>query len=68
MNVRDTAAPLDFLEARFACPGVKVTAENRIIGGALLALTGREHGPEMKNLLPLIGRERARARLSGATA
>ena len=33
-----------------------------------LALTGREHGPEMKNLLPLIGRERARARLSGATA
>lgn len=33
-----------------------------------LALTGREHGPEMKNLLPLIGRERASARLSGAAA
>ncbi|MGE5537820.1 MAG: glutamate--tRNA ligase [Gemmatimonas sp.] len=33
-----------------------------------LALTGREHGPEMKNLLPLIGRERALKRLSGATA
>lgn len=33
-----------------------------------LALTGREHGPEMKNLLPLIGPERARARLSGETA
>jgi glutamyl-tRNA synthetase len=33
-----------------------------------LALTGREHGPEMKNLLPLIGRERAEQRLSGATA
>ena len=32
------------------------------------ALTAREHGPEMKNLLPLIGRERASARLSGATA
>ena len=29
-----------------------------------LALTGREHGPELKNLLPLIGRERALARLS----
>jgi glutamyl-tRNA synthetase len=33
-----------------------------------LALTGREHGPEMKNLLPLVGRERASARLSGASA
>lgn len=30
-----------------------------------LALTGREHGPELKLLLPLIGRERARRRLSG---
>jgi glutamyl-tRNA synthetase len=33
-----------------------------------LALTGREHGPEMHNLLPLIGPERARARLLGETA
>jgi glutamyl-tRNA synthetase len=33
-----------------------------------LALTGREHGPEMKNLLPLIGAARAKARLSGKTA
>ena len=33
-----------------------------------LALTGREHGPELKNLLPLIGPERARARLGGETA
>ena len=33
-----------------------------------LALTGREHGPEMKALLPLIGRERAAARLHGETA
>ncbi|WP_119459959.1 glutamate--tRNA ligase [Rhodospirillaceae bacterium SYSU D60014] len=32
-----------------------------------LALTGREHGPELKNLLPLIGRARAVARLSGQT-
>ena len=33
-----------------------------------LALTGREHGPELKHLLPLLGRERALARLRGETA
>jgi glutamyl-tRNA synthetase len=33
-----------------------------------LALTGREHGPELRNLLPLIGRARAAARLAGETA
>ena len=33
-----------------------------------LALTGREHGPELKKLLPLIGRARALARLNGVTA
>jgi glutamyl-tRNA synthetase len=33
-----------------------------------LALTGREHGPELKALLPLIGFERARARLDGKAA
>ncbi len=33
-----------------------------------LALTAREHGPELKLLLPLIGRERARRRLLGETA
>lgn len=33
-----------------------------------LALTGREHGPELKLLLPLIGRDRAWARLLGKTA
>jgi glutamyl-tRNA synthetase len=32
-----------------------------------LALTGREDGPEMKLLLPLIGRRRALARLQGET-
>jgi glutamyl-tRNA synthetase len=32
------------------------------------ALTGRDHGPELKNLLPLIGRARAAARLAGKTA
>jgi len=33
-----------------------------------LALTGRERGPEMNNLLPLIEPKRARARLHGRTA
>ena len=33
-----------------------------------LALTGREHGPELKQLLPLIGRARALARLEGKPA
>lgn len=33
-----------------------------------LALTGKEHGPELKNLLPLIGEKRARARLAGEKA
>jgi glutamyl-tRNA synthetase len=33
-----------------------------------LALTGRETGPEMAKLLPLIGRGRAEARLKGQTA
>mgnify|MGYP003626828027 FL=1 len=32
-----------------------------------LALTGRPHGPELKNLLPLIGRERVLLRLGGST-
>ena len=33
-----------------------------------LALTGLDHGPEMKKLLPLVGSERAKARLRGETA
>jgi glutamyl-tRNA synthetase len=33
-----------------------------------LALTGRAHGPELKVLLPLIGRKRALARLEGKQA
>ncbi len=33
-----------------------------------LALTGRENGPELKSLLPLIGRARAEARLAGRLA
>ncbi|MFA6020725.1 MAG: glutamate--tRNA ligase [Rhodospirillales bacterium] len=33
-----------------------------------LALTGQEQGPEMKTLLPLIGKKKAEARLKGETA
>jgi glutamyl-tRNA synthetase len=33
-----------------------------------LALTAREHGPELKKLLPLIGRAKALSRLKGETA
>ncbi|WP_342240388.1 glutamate--tRNA ligase [Inquilinus sp. OTU3971] len=33
-----------------------------------LALTGLDHGPELRGLLPLIGRQRALARLSGDVA
>lgn len=33
-----------------------------------LALTGEEHGPELKTLLPLIGHERAAKRLKGEAA
>ncbi|GFO82123.1 MAG: glutamate--tRNA ligase [Methyloceanibacter sp.] len=33
-----------------------------------LALTGLEHGPELKRLLPMIGRERVLSRLGGETA
>ncbi len=33
-----------------------------------LALTGSDHGPELKALLPLIGREKTEARLSGRNA
>ena len=32
-----------------------------------LALTGESHGPEMKDLLPLIGREKVEKRLLGIT-
>jgi glutamyl-tRNA synthetase len=51
----------------------RVAKECGVTGRALfhplrLALTGADHGPEMKKLLPLIGRARAVARLKGETA
>ncbi len=50
-----------------------VSAETGAKGRALfhplrLALTGQEHGPELKKLLPLIGRAKALARLEGRIA
>ena len=39
-----------------------------LFGPLRLALTGREDGPELRQLLPLIGRDRASARLEGKTA
>jgi len=50
-----------------------VKAETGAKGKALfqplrLALTGEGHGPELRQLLPLIGRERAQARLEGRKA
>ncbi|MES2294175.1 MAG: glutamate--tRNA ligase [Pseudomonadota bacterium] len=50
-----------------------VAAETGAKGRALfhplrLALTGLEHGPELKKLLPLIGRNKTVARLEGKTA
>jgi glutamyl-tRNA synthetase len=51
----------------------QISAETGAKGRALfhplrLALTGQEHGPELKKLLPLIGRARALARLEGQIA
>ena len=50
-----------------------ITAETGAKGRGLfhplrLALTAQEHGPELKKLLPLIGRDRVLARLKGQTA
>jgi glutamyl-tRNA synthetase len=39
-----------------------------LYGPLRLALTGRDHGPELRALLPLIGRKRALARLLGEAA
>lgn len=50
-----------------------VKAETGAKGKALfqplrLALTGQEHGPELKQLLPLLGKAKVTARLQGQTA
>jgi glutamyl-tRNA synthetase len=52
-------------EAVKAATGVKGKA---LFMPLRLALTGLDHGPELATLLPLIGPERARARLAGQVA
>ena len=65
------AAPWDgttwkaWTEAVKAATGVKGKA---LFMPLRLALTGLDHGPELGALLPLIGPERARARLAGQAA
>ena len=65
--------PEPWNEATWTAWTADLAAETGKRGRALfhplrLALTGRETGPELKALLPLIGRMRARARLCGETA
>ena len=61
----DAASWKSWTEALKAATGRKGRALYRPLRRAL---TGREHGPEMAALLPLIGAERARKRLLGETA
>lgn len=65
------AAPWD--EQTFGTWTSAIKAKSGVKGKQLfhplrLALTGREAGPELKTLMPLIGRERVLARLQGKTA
>jgi len=65
------AEPWD--EATWSIWTQRVSSETGTKGRALfhplrLALTGTDHGPELKKLLPLIGRAKVEARLKGETA
>jgi glutamyl-tRNA synthetase len=67
----DALATLDWTEAPWPQLVSRLKARTGRTGKALfrplrLALTGRESGPEMAALLPLIGREEAAARLRAA--
>jgi glutamyl-tRNA synthetase len=61
----DTTTWKAWTEAVKAATGVKGKA---LFMPLRLALTGLDHGPELGSLLPLIGPERARARLAGKAA
>jgi glutamyl-tRNA synthetase len=61
----DAATWKSWTEAVKAATGAKGKA---LFMPLRLALTGRDHGPELAPLLPLIGRERAGRRLAGETA
>jgi glutamyl-tRNA synthetase len=61
----DTATWKTWTEAVKAATGLKGKA---LFMPLRLALTGLDHGPELAALLPLIGPERAKARLAGQAA
>ena len=61
----DTTTWKTWTEAVKAATGLKGKA---LFMPLRLALTGLDHGPELAMILPLIGPERARARLSGQAA
>lgn len=69
----DLLPPEPWAEETWGAWTAAVKAETGAKGKALfqplrLALTGQPHGPELKQLLPLIGRERALKRLRGEAA
>jgi len=69
----DVADTLDWTAAPWAALTATLKGSSGRKGKALflplrLALTGQDHGPEMAALLPLIGRDRAIARLRAAAA
>ena len=72
-QARDIAAGLPWDDGIWAALTAALKAATGRRGKALFlplrrALTGLDHGPEMAALLPLIGRERALARLAAADA
>lgn len=69
----ETLPPEPFDRTTWKTWTTRLASETGRAGRALyqplrLALTGREHGPELQSLLPLIGRARALRRLRGETA
>ena len=69
----EAAAAIDWGETPWAALTARLKAETGRAGKALfkplrLALTGRESGPEMAALLPLIGRDETIARLRAAAS
>jgi glutamyl-tRNA synthetase len=70
---RDLLPPEPWGERTWSAWSDAVKAATGAKGKALfqplrLALTGKSHGPELKALLPLIGRAKAKARLEGRSA
>jgi glutamyl-tRNA synthetase len=68
LQARDIAASIDWSDNPWAALTTALKEASGRKGKALfmplrLALTGREHGPEMAALLPLIGKDRALKRL-----